>query len=133
MTTTIDSSILFDILTQDPLHGAASARSVEDARAHGPIVVPLPVWAEVRAWFQDDKSMAQAMEAADLVFDPGDRSVGDLAGALWRSYRLAGGTRERVLGDFLIAAHAIRRGGRLLSRDRGFYREYFRDLELVEP
>jgi predicted nucleic acid-binding protein len=131
--TTIDSSILSDILIGDPVRGPSSSRAVEEARRRGRVIVPPPVWSEVRARFPDDASMHQAMAAADFQFDPGDRSIADLAGALWRSYRRSGGKRDRVLADFMIAAHALRRGRRLLTRDRGFYREYFRDLEILEP
>jgi predicted nucleic acid-binding protein len=52
---------------------------------------------------------------------------------MWRRYRRQGGTRERLMGDFLVGAHAQVRGGRLLSRDRGFYRRYFSEIELIDP
>jgi predicted nucleic acid-binding protein len=133
LTTTIDSSVLSDILIGDPIRGLPSSRAVEEARRLGRVVVPLPVWTEVRARFPDDAAMHEAMTTADLHFDPSDRTVADLAGALWRSYRRAGGKRDRVIADFMIAAHALTRGGRLLTRDRGFYRAYFGGLQIVEP
>jgi predicted nucleic acid-binding protein len=41
--------------------------------------------------------------------------------------------REAGLADFLIGAHATMRTGRLLARDRGFFRGYFEQLTVIEP
>ena len=133
MTTALDTSILLDVLTEDSEHGPSSTRSIEKARRRGPLVISPVVWAEIRAFFSDDESMDRALEEADVRYDEFDRQIADLAGGYWRSYRKRGGTRKRILADFLIGAHAVRRGGRLLTRDRGFFRRYFRGLEVIVP
>ena len=56
-----------------------------------------------------------------------------LAGHAHAGYRRAGGSREAVLPDFLIGAHAGYRADRLLTRDRGFYRSHFPGLEIIDP
>jgi predicted nucleic acid-binding protein len=63
-----------------------------------------------------------------LGFDPVEDPAAELAGQSWRAYRRSGGTRERIVSDFLVAAHALHRADRLLSRDRGFYRRAFAEL-----
>jgi predicted nucleic acid-binding protein len=45
----------------------------------------------------------------------------------------AGGSRQRLVPDFLVAAHAAAHADRLLSRDRGFFRSYFSQLVVLDP
>ncbi len=133
MTTAVDSSIVLDVLTGDPARGPAALEAMRQARRAGLLVACPVVWAELRAFFPSSRRMTEMFAAAQLEFDPFDEASANLAGETWRSYRRQGGQRTRLVADFLIAAHAQLRGGRLLTRDRGFFRRYFPGLEVIEP
>ena len=62
-----------------------------------------------------------------------DTEVAFLAGGVWKTYRESGGKRNRILADFLIGAQALLKADRLLTRDRGFYKKYFKSLVILNP
>ncbi len=91
------------------------------------------VWAEVTSWFSSAEAADDAMRNLEVGFAALDPEVALAAGQTWRVYRRAGGRRERVVADFLIGTHASLRADRLLTRDRGFYRIYFKRLPVIDP
>jgi len=129
--TAVDSSILLDVLTDNPARRANSLAALREARQVGPQLICPIVWSEVRAFFSDAATMHRAFTAAGLTYDGFDRECADLAGEMWREYGARGGKRTRLIADFLIGAHAQIRGRRLLTHDRGFYRRYFEGLQLL--
>ena len=132
MITAVDTSVLLDVLTNDSLNGMPSLSALRAAAAIGQLVVCPIVWAELAGSFDDPHVMLRSFAEAHIAFDPFDRMCADLAGAHWRAYRRQGGSRTRLMADFFIGAHAQRRGCRLITRDRGFYRRYFTDLQIID-
>lgn len=130
--TAVDSSVLLDVLANDPSYGAGSLEALREARRTGALVVCPVVWAEVRSFFSDANRMRGMFEGAAIRFDPFDLECANLAGEHWHRYRRSGGSRTRLMSDFLIGAHAVVRASRLLTRDRGFFRRYFTGLQIFE-
>jgi predicted nucleic acid-binding protein len=121
------------VFLPDPKFEETSAAALRLADAEGSLVLCEIVYAELASQFPRREILDRALESLDIRFEAVDREIGFAAGRAFRAYRERGGTRARVLPDFLIGAHAQSRAGRLLSRDRGFYRTYFRTLTLLDP
>ena len=42
-------------------------------------------------------------------------------------------SRQHIISDFLIGANVIHQADKLVTRDRGFYRKFFKELDIVTP
>lgn len=133
MITAVDTNVLLDVFGADPEFGGRSRTAVRSALLEGGLVACDVVWAEVAAAFRTAAEVAAAMDRLGVRFAPLDEQVSAAAGGAWRSYRRSGGSRTRILADFLIGAHATAGADRLLTRDRGFYRKYFDRLTVIDP
>jgi hypothetical protein len=133
MITAIDANVLFDVLAPNPKYWQLSATALEEAATMGSLVICDLVYAELCVHFPHQSQCDQFLNENDIRVEALTREASFLASRLWRSYRQAGGKRTRILADFLIGAHAQVQASRLLTRDRGFYREIFRTLSLIDP
>jgi len=131
--TAVDTNVLLDVFGADPTYGPASREALRRCLREGGLIGCAVVWAEVSAAFPEPAAAADALSSLGVRFDAMDPAAAQAAGAAWRAYRGRGGPRDRVIADFLVAAHARARAERLLTRDRGFYRSAFGDLVILDP
>jgi predicted nucleic acid-binding protein len=131
--TAVDSNVLIDVLEPDPLYGPASAEALRFAAARGGLVACDVVWAEVSGRFSAVPAVEEALDRLGVEFSALEAPQAFDAGATMTAYRRRGGTRARLVADFLVGAHARGKADRLLTRDRGFFRSYFADLEVIDP
>lgn len=132
MITAVDTSALLAIAKAE---GDAEAwvSTLADCSAQGELIVGDVVVAELAAFFMDAGRLQAFLSSLSLRFDAADIAAPLLAGRMFRRYRDAGGPREQLIPDFLIAAHALTQAEQLAGRDRGYLRAYFPKLKLVRP
>ena len=133
MTTAVDTSVLIDVITDDKLHAAASVEALRRARREGRLIACECVVAETRPALQSNTELTQMPDDLGIEFVPGSRTAAGLAGQHFARYLERGGTARRMVPDFLVGAHAQVHADRLLARDRGYLRDYFSELTVLEP
>ncbi|MBN1961836.1 MAG: PIN domain-containing protein [Deltaproteobacteria bacterium] len=133
MITAIDTSVLLDIFTADKNYGPRSKEALRDCIKKGRIIACEVVFAEVACAFPNIKMAKNALDELGIEFEPFGSQAAMQAGEVFKAYRSLGGKRERVIADFLIASHALNYANRLLTRDRGFNRTYFKKLTIIDP
>lgn len=133
MITAVDSSVLIDVLQEDKVFGSASATALLKCLEVGPVVICEAVYAELSAAFQPRSLLEDSLQELQVEYLPMNMEAAYLAGMHWKAYRERGGNRKRLITDFLVAAHAQAQCDRLLTRDRGFYRDCFSELKVVNP
>jgi predicted nucleic acid-binding protein len=133
MATLVDTNVLIDIAFRDPDWRDWSRDRMTEALKQGALVINPVIFSEFSYRYE-------SLEEVDALLDPSEFQREHLpwasafaAGRAFRFYRNNGGSRERTLPDFLIGAHAVVRGYRLLTRDPNGYRSYFPMLDIIAP
>ena len=138
MTIAIDSSVLIDLLGDDPRADAAEA-CLRMALGKGPVVVCDVVLSELTAGLGHGSLVIDVLEDMGIRFDTVDQRAAVRAGEMQRKYKQrpradgAAPAPTRTIPDFLVGAHAMLQCDGLITRDAGFFRDYFKGLKLIEP
>jgi predicted nucleic acid-binding protein len=132
MKTAVDSSVLLAIFNDEP-DARNWLKCLIDARREGQLVICDAAYAELAPAFATESDLQETLLKLGVAFEAVTPSSAWKAGVTYRVYRDAGGPRERLIPDFLIAAHASVQADRLAAADRGYLRSYFADLPLLAP
>ncbi|QCG94704.1 type II toxin-antitoxin system VapC family toxin [Azospirillum sp. TSA2s] len=131
--TLVDTNVLLDLVTNDPVWADWSIRQLDGAAVKGPLIINDVVYAELSVGFDRIEDLDDLLDEAGIAMEEIPREALFLAGKAFRRYRTAGGARSGVLPDFFIGAHAAVLGLPLLTRDAKRYRSYFPSVVLMAP
>jgi predicted nucleic acid-binding protein len=128
----VDSSVLVEILVGAPGADAAET-ALREALAQGPVTVCDVVAAEVCSSLRDGDRALDVLEEMGITYGHVEAKSAIRAGEMQRRYRTRGGSRTRAVPDFIVGAHALLQCHALITRDAGFYRDYFKGLKVIVP
>jgi hypothetical protein len=129
----VDTNILVDLWTADPLWAAWSEEALARAAERSELAVNPIIYAELCLGFAHEAQLERTLSEAGVRRVPLPYSAAWPAAQAFAAYRKRGGTRNAPLPDFYIGAHALAEGWPLLTRDARRYRTYFPKLRLIAP
>jgi len=136
MRTALDSSVILDVVMDDPEHGERSERAIRQAAEEGALLISNYVLAEILpAWPEPVGEQARAFLAEwNIELVEGDsESHLDAGLRLHRLHRLRSEPLAALLPTVLIGCHALHHADRLLTRNASRWQEMIEELEVVEP
>ena len=128
----VDTNVLLDVLQNDPHWADWSQGQLESASLTGSLAINAVIYSELSMAFERIEELEAVLCEASLSVEPIPREALFLAGKAFLTYRRSRkGTKQGVLPDFYIGAHAAVGGIAILTRDASRYRSYFPTVKLV--
>ncbi len=153
MITAVDTNIFLDILLPDPEYKDKSRAYAERGMKEGAIIICELVYSELSTFFPKKKELDRFLEDLGVTLKSSTQDCLYKAGKAWKEYLKRRGPeiqcpvcgnkmtmtcnkcgqllrRRHIISDFIIGAHAKVLADTLITRDRGIYKAYFKDLTL---
>ena len=138
MTTAVDTNVIVALWDRDPAVSHPAQKALDRELMRGALVLSAPVFAELMAApGRNENFLDKFCSDTGLAVEFGlDGGIWRAAGRAFQAYASRRRKQRdpgprRILADFLIGAHALQRGYRLLTLDDGLYRTAFPGLTLV--
>lgn len=159
MITAVDTNIFIDILFLDEQFHQGSKDNLLIASKAGDLIVCEIVIAELSSAFfrngRNENELSSFLLDLGVILVQSEMKALFIAGSRWNLYTSKRGNniicpicgkyidilcpdckriitwRQHIIADFYIGAHALVYADQLLTRDRGFYKRYFPELQTV--
>jgi predicted nucleic acid-binding protein len=152
MISAIDTNILLDILIPDKRYAESSKNLVEKFKEKGKLQICGIVYSELASQFPLSEELELFLQDTGINLQHSNRESLSIAGERWKKYAAGRSQllqcgvcgrklsiecpqcgniiscRQHIISDFIIGANALAHADLLLSRDRGYYKTYFKDL-----
>ena len=157
MINSVDTNILLDILIPNTAQVESSLRCLSKINPADELIISEIVYAELGSQFTSHSDLTKFIRDTGIHLVPSNENSLFEASRVWKKYSerkkdkivcpFCGkgealtcskcnktiSFRQHILSDFLIGAHAKIIADRLITRDRGFYRTYFKGLSIITP
>ena len=153
----VDTNILLDILIPNNDQVQSSLQCLTDIPPRDQLIISEVVFAELASQFLSLNDLVKFLRDTGISLIQSNENALFEASRVWKKYSerkrneiicaACGKTqklncfacnerisyRQHILSDFLTGAHAKIQANRLITRDRGFYRTYFKELNILAP
>ena len=133
MITALDSNILLDLLIGTTKDAGNADKALNRAASEGELILCTICYAEVAQRFSRQVELDSLLDFLGCALSEIHRPAAYLAGHFFHQYLGRGGKRDRILPDFLVAAHAQLQPDRILTRDKRFFGTAVPNLKAVNP
>jgi predicted nucleic acid-binding protein len=130
----VDTNVLLDVLQNDPKWADWSQGQLESASLTDSLAINAVIYSELSMAFKRIEELEAVLSEASLSVEPIPREALFLAGKAFLTYqRSRKGTKQSVLPDFYIGAHAAVSELAILTREVSRYRSHFPTVKLITP
>ena len=129
----VDSCILLDIATNDPVHADPSIAAIQRYQQTEQLAINPLIYGEVCRAFLADGVLDLALRGYHIDKLPLPYEAARIAAEAFARFKANKGRKNHILPDFFIGAHAQVERRMILTRDRKVFSQYFQDLQVIEP